>query len=149
MIIPVTIASLSPSFLVLILTNSCRRLSATSVLLSTNSLTGWFRLSLTSSSTCKGGGARGLSLQCQQHIYVVLHPPRLQHQLCKSSVLLDTCTHVCMYITLYHSAQGKHPLPGKLGINVVVSVHMHFPNEQVFKHPQALIKVYMYMKVNV
>ena len=48
---PVTIASLSPSLLFLILTNSCWRLSAVSVFRSTNSLTGWFRLTAANSST--------------------------------------------------------------------------------------------------
>ena len=48
---PVTMASLSPSRLVLILTNSCCRLSAVSVFRSTNSLMGWFRLTAANSST--------------------------------------------------------------------------------------------------
>ena len=50
--IPARIASLSSSFFDLIRTNSWLRLLAVSVLLSTNTLTGWFKLSRTRSCTC-------------------------------------------------------------------------------------------------
>ena len=50
---PVTMAKRSSSLLGLILINSCLRFAATSVLLSTNSLTGWLSERDASSSTCQ------------------------------------------------------------------------------------------------
>ena len=55
---PVTMAKRSSSLFGLILMNSWRRLAATSVLLSTNNLTGWFSDKDASSSTCEQNRVR-------------------------------------------------------------------------------------------